>query len=190
MCSFAIEPLPREQWAGFALPLEYTSDAYYDLVSRKTADGFVFELTLKPFDTPITHTQAEWDYPDKLHQPWWEKSQAWGIVRGGELLAAIETCPEEWSNRLQVTELWVSEPLRGQGVGHALMVIAKEQTVREKRRALILETQTCNIRAIGFYLHEGFQPIGLDTCCYTNRDIERREVRLNMGWFPEKTEGA
>ena len=25
--------------------------------------------------------------------------------------------------------------------------------------------------------------IGFDTCCYSNDDIERREVRINLGFF-------
>ena len=62
------------------------------------------------------------------------------IVQDGRLMAAIETAPEEWSNRLRVTELWVDEGLRRQGLGHALMELAREQTRRENRRALILET--------------------------------------------------
>ena len=99
-------------------------------------------------------------------------------------MAAIETAPEEWSNRLRVTELWVDEGLRRQGLGHALMELAREQTRRENRRALILETQSCNVNAIGFYLHEGFTLIGFDACCYTNRDLERKEVRVELGWFP------
>ena len=41
----------------------------------------------------------------------------------------------------------------------------------------------CNTNAIGFYLHKGFDLIGFDTCCYTNHDIERREVRINPGFF-------
>ena len=46
-----------------------------------------------------------------------------------------------------------------------------------------LETQSCNTNAIGFYLHQGFELIGFDKCCYTNKDIERREVRINLGYF-------
>lgn len=64
------------------------------------------------------------------------------------------------------------------------MELAKNQAVAEGRRAVILETQSCNVGAVGFYLHEGFTLIGFDTCCYSNRDIERREVRLELGWFP------
>ena len=54
-----------------------------------------------------------------------------------------------------------------------------------RRRALILETQSANANAIGFYLHEGFGLIGLDLCCYTNCDIQRKDVRLELGWFPQ-----
>ena len=101
----------------------------------------------------------------------------------GNMMACSEVCPEEWSNRLMVTELWVSEELRGKGIGGRLMDQAKEVAVRQNRRAIILETQSCNMNAIGFYLHQGFELIGFDTCCYTNNDIGRREVRINLGYF-------
>lgn len=61
--------------------------------------------------------------------------------------------------------------------------LAKEQAIREKRRAMILETQSCNVGAIAFYLQEGFELIGFDSCCYSNRDLERKEVRLDLGYF-------
>lgn len=75
----------------------------------------------------------------------------------------------------------MADALRGQGVGKRLMDKAKEVAVNQKRRAIILETQSCNTNAIGFYLHERFELIGFDTCCYTNNDIGRREVRINLG---------
>lgn len=110
------------------------------------------------------------------------------VSESGEMLACIEVCPEEWSNRLVVTELWVSEELRRKGVGKRLMDKAKEVAVRQKRRAVILETQSCNTNAIGFYLHQGFELIGFDTCCYTNEDIAWREVRVNLGFFLARAE--
>ena len=60
---------------------------------------------------------------------------------------------------------------------------AKELARQQGRSALILETQSCNTDAIAFYLHEGFELIGFDSCCYTNADIGRREVRLELGYF-------
>lgn len=180
--------LPKEQWEGTAIPMRYTTEEYYDVSIEKGPEGCRVDLCRRRFDKPVSHYPEEYDFPDKLYQPHWEKACAWGIVeeRDGkkELLACIETCPEEWSNRLMVTELWVAEELRRQGVGHRLMAIAKEQAAREKRRAVILETQSCNVGAISFYQQEGFGLIGFDSCCYSNSDLERKEVRLDMGYFP------
>ena len=184
-----IVPLPKEQWKGTPIPLSYTTREYYDVDITEHDDGFRVDMVRKPMEAPVTHNPEDYDFPDSLYQPHWEGAQAWGVVEDGKLLACIETCPEEWSNRLMVTELWVCEALRRQGVGHRLMAIAKEQATCENRRAIILETQSCNVDAIAFYRHEGFELIGFDSCCYTNRDIERREVRFDMGFFMDRRQG-
>ena len=184
-----IIPLPKSQWEGVIIPMRYTTEEYYDVNVEKSEDGYQVKVIRQKFETPVSHYPEEYDFPDRLYQAHWEKASAWGIVgKDGELLACIETCPEEWSNRLMVTELWVHEDLRRQGVGHELMKIAKEQALTEKRRAIILETQSCNVAAIGFYQREGFEMIGFDTCCYANNDVERKEVRINMGYFPKLEE--
>lgn len=190
MKDYKIIPLPKEQWKGAVIPMRYTTEEYYDVGVEKEEGGYSVSLKKAKFDKPVSHTPEEYDFPDKLYQAHWEKAYAWGIVRqegeDRELLACIETCPEEWSNRLIVTELWVHEELRRQGVGHALMAIAKEQAILEHRRAIILETQSCNVGAIRFYQQEGFELIGFDSCCYSNRDLERKEVRIDLGYFPRK----
>jgi len=48
-------------------------------------------------------------------------------------------------------------------------------------RAVMLEVQSCNYPAIQFYLKQGFKFTGLDTLAYSNEDIEKKEVRLEMG---------
>jgi hypothetical protein len=48
-------------------------------------------------------------------------------------------------------------------------------------RMLVLETQTNNVTAIDFYLRFGFDLIGLDTAAYSDDDVGKREVRLEMG---------
>ena len=180
-----IVALPKEIWKGTAIPLVTKSDSYYDLeIKPLGSDGCTVSLIRKPAEKEIIHTPEEYDFPDSLYQDHWEKAEAYGVIgEGGELQACIEVCPEEWSNRLMVTELWVSDALRCQGLGKRLMDKAKKIAVCQNRRAIILETQSCNTNAIGFYLHEGFELIGFDTCCYTNNDIERREVRINLGYF-------
>ena len=182
---YEIVALPKEQWKGTPIPMATRNDSYYDFeISPLNHDGCTVSIVRKPTEQEIVHTPEEYDFPDGLYQDHWEKAEAYGVVgTGGEMLACIEVCPEEWSNRLMVTELWVSEGLRRKGIGKRLMDKAKEIAVNQKRRAIILETQSCNTKAIGFYLSQGFELIGFDTCCYTNNDIGRREVRINLGYF-------
>lgn len=186
MKGFRIEELEKEKWKGFPLPLCYTSEFYYDISVLKTGDGYDIPIRKKRFDAPFTHVPEDGDFPDRLFADWWENARAFGIVDGGRLLAVMEVCPEEWSKRLMVTELLVEKELRGKGWGGKLIALAKELTVQGGYRALMLETQSSNVNAVDFYLHEGFTLIGFDSCCYTNNDLERKEVRFNMGWFPEK----
>ena len=186
MKPYVIEKLEKERWKGTNLPVSYTSGSYYDISVEKTAEGFDIGIRKKTFETPFTHVPEDGEYPDRLYEDWWENAQAYGIVEKGKLLGAIEVCPEEWSHRLLITELFVDEDLRGLGYGKKLIRLAKEITVKNGYRVLMLETQSSNVNAVDFYLHEGFTLIGFDTCCYTNRDLERKEVRFNMGWFPEQ----
>lgn len=180
-----ITKLDKKEWKGTLLPVAYTSEYYYDISVDRTEDGFQIPIQKKKFERPFTHVPEDGDYPDKLYEDWWEDAEAFGIVDGGELLAAIEVCPEEWSNRLLITELFVGEKIRGQGYGRRLIDLAKEMTVKRGYRVLMLETQSSNVNAVDFYLHEGFTLIGFDSCCYTNTDLKRKEVRFNMGWFPD-----
>ena len=188
-----IVPLPKEQWKGVPILMKYTTEEYYDLEVSENADAFEAKMVKKKFDAPVTHTPEEYDFPDSLYQDHWEKAEAYGIYREEDgrkiLMACIEVCPEEWSNRLMVTELWVDDSLHRQGIGTALMNKAKEIAKEQNRRAIILETQSCNVRAIAFYRAQGFQLIGFDSCCYTNRDVERHEIRFDMGFFMDRREG-
>lgn len=188
-----IVPLPKEQWKGVPILLKYMTEEYFDLEVSENADAFEAKMVKKKFETPVTHTLEEYDFPDSLYQDHWEKAEAYGIYREEDgkkiLLACIEVCPEEWSNRLMVTELWVADELHRQGIGTALMNKAKEIAKEQGRRAIILETQSCNVRAIAFYRAQGFRLIGFDTCCYTNRDIERHEIRFNLGFFLDQRIG-
>lgn len=174
--------LPPEKWRGFPIPMRYTTEEYYDVISERGEDGWRIRLEKKRFDVPVTHTPEEYDFPDKLYEDYRTGAKAWGILsENGELLACIETCPEEWSNRLIVAEMWVTEEFRRRGIGHRLMAMAKKRATEEGRRAILLETQSCNTGAIAFYESEGFSLMGYDLCAYSNRDAARREVRLNMG---------
>lgn len=191
--NYEIIHLPKENWKGTPIMIRYTTEEYYDLETTVDSNGFNVKMVKKQFKSPVTHSPEEYDFPDSLYQDHWEKADAYGIVceQDGkkELLACIELCPEEWSNRLMVTELWVADKLHRQGIGTKLMNFAKELAKLQGRRAIVLETQSCNVRAIAFYLSQGFELIGYDTCCYTNLDVERHEIRFDFGYFLHKREG-
>ena len=170
--------LDKKQWEGHKLKFRYTSQNYYALEISHTEAGFSGIFTKKPFDAPFEKNPDE---TDVLFQPWWDDVKAWGVVVNESLVAVIETAVEGWSNRLIVTELWIDENYRRQGIATKLMDIAKKRAKEEKRRVLMLETQSCNEGAIAFYLQYGFKMIGFDTCAYQNNDIKRKEVRINMG---------
>ena len=190
---YPIIPLPKNECKGTPIPLRYTTAEYFDLELTADDGAFRVQMVKKPFDKPVTHSPEEYDFPDSLYQDHWEKAEAYGIVREEdgrkELLACIELCPEEWSNRLMVTELWVADSLQRQGVGTRLMNLAKEIAARQGRRAIILETQSCNVAAIAFYRSQGCELMGYDACCYTNLDVERHEIRFDFGYFLHKKPG-
>ncbi len=70
--------------------------------------------------------------------------------------------------------------------GHALMEIAKQQARLARRRALILETQSANANAIGFYLHEAilFRLVWIYAATPTVTS-GRKGCPIELGWFPQ-----
>jgi ribosomal protein S18 acetylase RimI-like enzyme len=173
-----ITPLDREKWQGYILPFHYVSHNYYDVEITHSENSVNISFKKRLFDTPFEHMPSD---TDKLFQPWWDDVKAWGIEDNGRLIAVIETAVEEWSNRLRVTELWIDSAYRRKGIGTALMDIAVDRAKDEKRRVLMLETQSRNEGAIAFYFAYGFTLIGFDACAYGNNDLKRKEVRMEMG---------
>lgn len=174
-----IIPLERGQWQSYVLPFHYVSHNYYDVEIVRTDDDFNVSFIKKPFDTSFEYSPDN-EY-DKLFQAHWDDIKAWGITENDRLIAAIETSVEGWSNRLRVTELWIDDAYRRNGIGTALMDIAMKRARDEKRRVVMLETQSRNENAIAFYLAYGFTLIGFNACEYQNNDLERKEVRMEMG---------
>ena len=169
--------LEQEKWQDYSLPFSYTSHHYYDVEILHNNERVDVSFVKKPFETPFVKPLAY----SKLFQPMWDDIKSWGIVENERLVAVIETFVLHWNNRLKITELWVDESYRRMGVATQLMNIAVNRAKEEKRRAIILEVQSCNQVAIDFYLKYGFKLIGFDLCSYGNCDIKNREVRIEMG---------
>jgi len=93
----------------------------------------------------------------------------------------IEVGYQKWNNTTRVWEFLVKEEYRRRGIGPQLMNQAVKIAEEKEARMLVLETQSCNLSAIDFYLNYGFELIGFDTAAYSNNDMEKKEVRLEMG---------
>ncbi len=179
-----IVQLERERYQDYPLPFSYETDACYQVETRSEVDG----MTLRLRKVALGRSMRK-SFVDRLYQPYWENASAFGVFEAGELCGVIEVAAEDWSNRLRVTELLVFEKYRRKGYGTLLMEHAKKIAVHDGRRAILLETQSCNTNAIAFYTAQGFVFDGLDLCCYTNEDVGRDEVRLELAYFPSGLAG-
>ena len=174
-CMQIIE-LPRKQYEGYTLHFDYDTAGYYDVRVFPTQMGFATTFEVKGIPREHRH------FTDKLYAPHWDDPRAFGLMNNeGALSGIMEVTKEEWNNRLRITNLLVFDGYRRRGYGSLLMCKAKTLARSMGCRAIILETQSCNLGAIRFYLAQGLTLMGFNACEYSNEDIERHEVRLEMG---------
>ena len=95
----------------------------------------------------------------------------------------LEFSRENWNDRLRITNLLVLEEFRGHGIGSFLINKAKSVAESENRRIIVLETQSCNVPAIDFYLKHGFVFAGTNLYFYSNCDIAEDEVMIEMAYL-------
>ena len=166
-----IKKLRREEWENYELCFSYSTDGYYSFQVQE----WDFQLIFHPYETVRQNS-----FTDRLFSEWVENPTAFGAFIGEQLAGVIECSLESWNNRLRITNLLVYEEYRRQGLGSLLMSKAFEVGQLSHARMVVLETQTCNRKAIDFYSKMGFKPIGFDLYSYTNLDTEKTEVRLEM----------
>ena len=166
-----IKKLDPAQWRGYGFTARYQTGGCWDIVPVE--EGFRMEH----------HSFGkveERSFNDTLFGEWLEAPVVYGAFQDGELLGIAEGSPESWNHRWRISNLCIfQEKHRRCGVATALMEKMLEEAV--PMRMAVLETQTCNERAIAFYRKCGFQVIGFDLYAYTNHDPEAHEVRLEMG---------
>lgn len=130
-----------------------------------------------PFASP-----EERAFDDVFFGEWLEAPAAFGAFEGETLLGYAEGSPESWNGRFRLSNICIFErSTRGKGVGTMLLKALEEAAEASSTRMLVLETQSCNEAAIGFYKRNGFAVIGFDLYAYTNDNPERHEVRIEMG---------
>lgn len=168
-----IRPLDREKYAGRKFTARYRTSGYYDI--RATADGFRISYT-------ALSAAVEKSFDDEFFGEWLEAPVAFGAFCGEELLGYVEGSPESWNSRFRISNICVFDASRrGAGVGTALMEVIINEARSAGARMIVLETQSCNEKAIAFYKKNGFEIIGFDLYSYSNNDPGRHEVRIEMG---------
>ena len=155
---------------------KHSTSHYYDVSVHRVAKCWRIELTLEAFEKTL-----EKNYHGKLFEDHIEEPRVFAALLGNEQVGWIELGYDKWNNRMRVWEFLVEEKFRKRGIGTLLMNHAVKIAKEKGARMLVLETQTNIDTALDFYLNFGFELIGFDTAAYSNEDIEKKEVRLELG---------
>jgi ribosomal protein S18 acetylase RimI-like enzyme len=159
-----------------AIESKYLTSNYYDVSVHHGVGSWEITLTPKPFEKTL-----EKNYQGKLFEDHVEEPRAFVAVINNKQVGWIELGYDKWNNRMRVWEFLVEEGFRRRGIGTLLMNHAVKIAKEKGARMLVLETQTNKDAAIRFYSNFGFKLIGFDIAAYSNEDIEKKEVRLELG---------
>ncbi|MDY0339026.1 MAG: GNAT family N-acetyltransferase [Acholeplasmataceae bacterium] len=154
------------------LEYHYETSFYYDVSITK--HGFNWQI--KPFIEPVHKT-----FTDELFATYIEDPVVFTYEVDQKNVGFIEGSIQSWNQTYRIWNFLVLDEYQNQGIGRALMEESIKHAKNLSCRAVMLEVQSCNYPAIQFYLKQGFKFTGLDTLAYSNEDIEKKEVRLEMG---------
>ncbi len=155
---------------------DYSTSHYYDVSVLGESGFWKILLVRKPFEKTLDK-----NYQGKLFEDHIEEPRVFAALCENKQIGWIELGYDRWNNRMRVWEFLVEEEFRTRGIGTLLMNHAVKVAKEKGARMLVLETQTNKETAINFYANFGFKLIGLDITAYSNEDIEKREIRLELG---------
>ncbi len=168
-----IKRLEQNEYIGKKFTARYKTSGYYDI--RPDENGF--SITYTPFGKII-----EKAFDDEFFGKWLENPVAFGAFEDEQLIGFVEGSYESWNKRFRISNICVFDnEKRNNGIGASLLNAIIQIAKSFDARMVVLETQSCNERAIGFYKKHGFDIIGFDLYSYSNADPERHEVRIEMG---------
>lgn len=155
----------------------YKSKKYFDIIKKLSMDeGWVFELKIKEFDQPFEKKLA-----DSLFKPYKEDTRYFAYLnQNGHEIAVMSVGYQAWNNVTRIWDIYVQTSFQNLGVGTELLKHAEVIAKEGKSRAMVLECQSSNYPAIKFYMKNGFSLTGFDLISYSNEDLQRHEVRLEM----------
>ncbi|MCR0570564.1 GNAT family N-acetyltransferase [[Clostridium] innocuum] len=165
-------------YRGKALKVRYTTSYVYEAVVNQNAAcfGVMFQRTALP--KPLSC-----GFDDIWGSEWLTKPELYGECVDGQIVGLLEICMEDWSQRLRISNLFVEPADRGRGCATRLLEHAIQVARQRDIRCVLLETQSCNDPAIQCYLRSGFVFLGCDLSVASNQDIQRKNVRIEMGYY-------
>ncbi|MHC0039412.1 GNAT family N-acetyltransferase [Pseudoneobacillus sp. C159] len=156
---------------------QYSSEQYYDLSIIENENGWSMELVAKNFNEKF-EKYLETDIFNETLPP-----MEYYIAESQDIeVGFLSLYHEKWNNVLRIWDIHVEKSMQAKGIGSRLIELAKKRGREIGVRAMVLETQTSNFPAINFYKKHGFKLTGFDRLSYSNHDIEKREVRIEMGY--------
>ena len=158
------------------LEYRYRTRQHYALDLKRRGSGWTAKLELRALPREL-----ERSCESELFQWMVLKPRAFAAVEDGKQVGWIEIDLNAFKERTRVWEFLVLKEYQRRGIGTALMRKAEEVARKAGSRMIVLETQSCNVGAIVFYLGFGFDLVGFDRTAYGNKDVERGEIRLEFG---------
>ncbi len=167
--------LNKSEYKGYELDFKYLTKAYFDVTIKKKNE---IKITIK---RKKLRRKIEKGFTSHLFEDHIDNSQVFAVFERKKMVGVIEGSLESWNNRYRIWNLLVEKKYRRQGIGQALFRHIETIAKKLGARAIILEVQSCNDPGIEFYSKQGLHFIGLNTMEYSNEDIQKKEVRLEMG---------
>ena len=155
----------------------YETTTFYQIKSVQTEIGWTFTLHEQSYPQTFVKQLEE-----ELFDDYKDGSNYYIAEWNGEEAAVLVIQQMDWNNTLLIHDLYVYERFKKLGIGTELIVYVKELAKKLGVRAITLETQTSNYPAVQFYLKHDFQLVGFNTISYSNADVEKGEVRLEMAY--------
>jgi ribosomal protein S18 acetylase RimI-like enzyme len=168
--------LVKEELAFSKLKFMYFTKEHYAVTVFHKKDGWKIKLVLEALPK-----QIEKRFEGGLFQDFVDEPRVFATELEDKQVGWMELGFQEWNNRMRIWELLAEQGFRRNGIGTLLVGHAVKLSKKRGARMLVVETQSCNVPAINFYLKNGFELIGFDVAAYSNEDVERKEVRLEFG---------
>ncbi len=157
----------------------YTSEFRYTLEKEESDAEFVIRGRLERLSEPHTASYRE-DFGSE------DMSRFLDYLKHGlsfaayrdDRLAGFAICERmDWNRVVRVWEFHVHPDCMRSGVGRMLMNHVAAVAQKNEYRALWLETQNTNVRAIRFYRSVGFEVETMHTAFYSNHDADPEPER-------------